>query len=81
MAYIGDEYTMRPQKNCDTIDLPVTFDYKGGRVDSDKSRYLWSVIVGVVGIIISIGTLIGDGIFIINLFLSILILFIATVII
>lgn len=81
MAYIGDEYTMRPQKNCDTIDLPVTFDYKGGRADSDKSRYLWSAIVGVVGVIISIGTLIGEGIFIINLFLSILILFIVTVII
>lgn len=64
---------MRPDKGDTTLTLPVTFDYSGGRKDSNKSRLVWSIILGVIGVIVSIGIATSkDGMFIVNIFLSIL---------
>lgn len=64
---------MRPGKGDTTMSLPVTFDYSGGRKDSNKSRFVWSIILGIIGIIVAIGILTSeDGMFIVNLVLSIL---------
>lgn len=64
---------MRPKLGDTSITLPLTFDYSGGRKDKNKSAKLWSVILGVVGIIIFIGTLTGKGNFIEKIIISFLI--------
>lgn len=48
---------MRPAVGDSHITLPITFDYHGGRKDSQKTKKLWSWILGIVGTIISIGIL------------------------
>jgi hypothetical protein len=56
MAYVGDEEaSMRPKVGDTRVTLPVTFDYTGGRVESFKYKVLWSVAIGIVGIIACIG--------------------------
>lgn len=52
---------MRPQMGASSVTLPVTFDYSGGRRDSRKSRILWAVIVGVIGLIMGIGIITSEG--------------------
>ena len=77
MAYIGEsQNTMRPSKNDSTIKIPITFDYNGGRKEATKSRYIWSAVVGVVGLIIGIGIMTSsDGFFLINIPLGLLFIF------
>lgn len=58
---------MRPFKGQTSLILPVTFDYSGGRRDSNKTTKMWSGILLVVGAVISLGLVISDGIFILNL--------------
>ena len=62
---------MRPGKGDTTLTLPVTFDYSGGRKDSNKSRLVWSIILGVIGVIIAIGIVTSDdGYLIVNIAFS-----------
>lgn len=77
MAYIGEsENSMRPKKGDTTINLPVTFDYSGGRNDANKSKILWVFIVGVIGFIVGIGTMTSsEGFFLFNILLGLLIMF------
>lgn len=58
---IEDSSGMRPQLGDANITLPITFDYSGGRKDSEKSVKLWSVILTIVGIILTLGVLFGDN--------------------
>ena len=62
---------MRPKMGDSSITLPVTFDYSGGRRDSKRSKTLWAVIVGIVGVIIGIGILFNkEGNIAVNLILG-----------
>ena len=64
---------MRPCKGDTTLTLPVTFDYSGGRKDSNKSRFVWSIILGVIGIIVAFGILTSkDGNLLMNVAFSVL---------
>lgn len=60
MNVVEDTSGMRPQLGDVNITLPITFDYSGGRKDKNKSAKLWSVILSVIGLIITIGILIGN---------------------
>lgn len=46
---------MEPKDNEDTISIPVTFDYNGGRADSKRSKILLAIILTVVSIIFIVG--------------------------
>jgi len=50
---------MRPVVGQESMMLPVTFDYSGGRKDKMKSAKLWSVILAVLCLIIMLGLIIG----------------------
>ncbi len=83
MAYVGEsDNIMKPEKGSSTINLPVTFDYSGGRKESNKSRILWVCVIFVLGLIIGIGTMFSeDGFFLINIPLGLLIIFGVTLLI
>lgn len=67
---------MRPKMGDSSITLPVTFDYSGGRRDSKRSKTLWAVIVGIVGVIIGIGILFNkEGNIAVNLILGAMFLY------
>lgn len=55
MSNMGNMGGMRPDIGDTMISLPVTFDYSGGRKDSNKSKMIWSIILAIVGVIIGIG--------------------------
>ena len=57
---IEDRTGMKPRLGATTMTLPITFDYSGGRDESNKSKKLWSWILGILGVIISVGMLISD---------------------
>ena len=46
---------MQPKKGDTTINLPITFDFSGGRRDAMKSRKFWGIGLAVVGVIIGLG--------------------------
>lgn len=59
---------MRPSMGDAYITLPITFDYHGGRKDSQKTRKMWAWIVGIIGVIVVIGILFNkNGEFLTNL--------------
>lgn len=73
---------MRPQKGSRAIMLPITFDYSGGRGESNKSRIIWSVALLVVGLIISLGIIFNKkGYFFFNLPLGVIVFFVFTFVI
>ena len=76
MAYVGNsENIMRPRKGDSALNLPVTFDYSGGRKESNKSRILWVCILMVLGLIIGVGTMFSeDGFFLFNIIFGLLII-------
>lgn len=62
MAYVGnEENVMKPYKGMETVSIPVTFGYKGGRNESFRKRVLWSVVVGLISLIIAVGFLIRNN--------------------
>lgn len=69
MAYVGDsDNVMRPRKGDSSINLPVTFDYSGGRKETSKSKMLWVGIIGVLGLIMGIGTIFSsEGFWLVNI--------------
>lgn len=72
MAYIGEsDNIMKPKKGDSVINLPITFDYSGGRKDTYKSSLLWSGIMVVLGLIVGIGVITSeDGFFLMNIILG-----------
>lgn len=73
---------MRPEKGDYIINLPVTFDYSGGRKDTNKSKILWSCVLLVVGVIVGFGIIFADrGFFLFNLVAGVLFMFGVTLII
>ena len=68
---VVDKSGMRPRLGDTSIVLPITFDYSGGRKDKDKSLKLWSIILGIIGLILAIGTLFSEQAFYIKIPLAI----------
>lgn len=59
---------MRPSKGDTVINIPVTFDYSGGRSESRKGRILGSIALGVIGVILGLGIIFAeDGSLLVNL--------------
>lgn len=52
---------IQPQLGDDTVRLPVTFDYNGGRSESNRTRKVLSWIVGGIGFILGILILFSKG--------------------
>lgn len=52
-----DNTGMRPRLGQTVMVLPVTFDYSGGRKDTNKSLKLWGVVITFIGILISFGVM------------------------
>lgn len=77
MAYVGDsENIMRPRKGDSTINLPITFDYSGGRKEANKSKFLWVGILTVLGFIIGMGIITSDeGFFLVNIIFGVAFMF------
>lgn len=68
---IEDVSGMRPKMGDTHLTLPITFDYSGGRKDRVKSVRLWSIVLGIVGLLISIGILFSQKEFYIKIPLAI----------
>lgn len=77
MAYVGEsENIMKPRKGDSVINLPVTFDYSGGRKDSIKSKLLWVCVISVIGVIIGLGIIFSDkGFFLLNLIFGLVVMY------
>ena len=77
MAYIGEsDNIMKPKKGDSTINLPVTFDYSGGRKDSNKSKLIWVCVLAVIGVIIGVGIITSDeGYFLVNIIFGLSVMF------
>lgn len=77
-----DSTGMRPRVGQTTMILPVTFDYSGGRKDSKRDAKIWSVILGVVGLIVGIGIIFNkDRFFLTNLIIGLGVIYIVSFII
>lgn len=48
---------MQPQPNRDTVSLPITFDYNGGRSESSRTRKVLAWMFGVIFFLIGLGIL------------------------
>lgn len=73
----GKDYIseMRPHVGSSMINIPITFDYKGGRKESQRTRYIWSVFISILGLLISISAMFSsEGSVIYNMAISCLIL-------
>lgn len=57
---VEDTSGMRPKLGDANITLPITFDYSGGRKDKQKSIKVWSIILGVIGFIVTLGIFFSD---------------------
>ena len=67
---------MRPELGQSSIILPVTFDYSGGRKDTQKTAKIFSVVLAVVGIVIGLGTIFSKkGFFLTNFLIGVFILY------
>lgn len=63
---------MRPQMGSTNMTLPITFDYSGGRRDSSRSKKIWTIVLGIVGLLVGIGIVFNkEGFFLTNLVLGI----------
>lgn len=62
---------MRPRIGQETMSLPVTFDYHGGRKDKQKTAKMWAIMLSVLEVIIFFGLMFHKGSnFFINIFMS-----------
>lgn len=73
---------MRPVKGKTDLILPITFDYSGGRKDSQKTAKIWAIIICIVGVIVGVGTMFSKkGNFFMNLLLGVGILYLVAFIV
>ena len=68
-----DNTGMRPRVGQTTMQLPITFDYQGGRRNKDKVARVWAAILGVLAVIFFIGILLRDGNIISNFITAVLV--------
>lgn len=61
MSTKQDTTGMRPKIGQMKMTLPVTFNYSGGRKDSQKMAKVWAVVVCIVGTIMGLGVFFGKG--------------------
>lgn len=60
-----------PQKDVATIKVPTTLDYKGGRTERNKNKTIWTAVIWVMIIVITVGMIIrGEGSLLNRLFTS-----------
>lgn len=83
MAYTGaSENLIRPKKGDTTINLPITFDYSGGRKDSRKGKIIWICVLAIISLIIGLGIITSDdGFFIVNIVLGLAFIYIMSLVI
>ena len=73
---------MRPKMGDSSMTLPVTFDYSGGRRDSRRSKTLWAVVVGIIGVIVGVGILFNrEGNIALNFILGVIFLYLMALVI
>lgn len=73
---------MIPSMGDHYISLPITFDYHGGRKDSQRSKRMWAAIISVIGVIISIGiTTNKERFFLVNILFTGVFLFVLSLVI
>lgn len=74
MARSNEDFSygnMRPKMGATNMTLPITFDYSGGRRDSSRSHKIWAVVLGILGLLVGIGTLFSkEGFFLANILLG-----------
>lgn len=77
MAYVGDsDNIMKPKKGDSSINLPVTFDYSGGRKETNKSKKIWVCVLIAISLIIGIGVMTSSkGFFLFNIIFGLLIIY------
>lgn len=83
MGYIDtSENMMRPRKGYGYVDLPVTFDYSGGRKDTFKGKIIWVGALAVVSLIVGIGIMTSkDGNVVMNIAFGLLFMYIMSLVI
>lgn len=52
---------MRPRPEDNTIHIPITFDYKGGRGENKKGKIIISILLSVIVIIVAVALFLRDG--------------------
>lgn len=73
---------MRPSKGDAMINLPVTFDYSGGRNGTIKGKILGACALGIVGLIFSLGVAFAEGAYrLISIPIGLLLLYVVILII
>lgn len=72
-----DNTGMRPQLGQSSIILPVTFDYSGGRKDTQKTAKIFSIVLSIVGTVIGLGVIFSKkGFFLTNFLFGVAIIYI-----
>lgn len=56
----GAKY-MQPQPNDRSINIPITFDYKGGRNENKRNKWILAGIIFALSVVFIIGTLMNDN--------------------
>lgn len=71
-----DRTGMRPKLGQTSLILPVTFDYSGGRKDTQKTAKVFSIVLAFIGIVVGIGTIFSKkGFFLTNFILGVAIMY------
>lgn len=75
----GYDNGMRPKMGATSMSLPITFDYSGGRRESNRSRKFWSVIISIVCFIVGLGIMFNkQGSFFFNILYGLVFMFVAS---
>jgi len=52
---------MTPQRGDNTINIPITFDYSGGRSSNVKGKVIFSIVISVITVIVIVGMAMNEG--------------------
>lgn len=52
---------MQPQPEDKSIQIPITFDYRGGRHENSKNKFIMTAVTIVVGIVLIVGVALNDN--------------------
>lgn len=72
-----DKTGMRPKLGQTSIIMPVTFDYSGGRKETQKTAKVFSIVLAVIGVIVGVGTIFSKkGFFLTNFIFGVAIMYV-----